>query len=1003
MSDVNEQNEHAWARERMATALAGGLSEVEMSRLRAHVAGCHDCGRAWEELTGADEELRELFAGARPREGLEDRVIQRLRRQAGRRMVPPVVRYAVTGIAAAVVVGGIGVVVHSAIEHGGLPGVAFHARHAEVASNLRQIGESVSMYQNENQRDSFALPAPGPAGALHGGADKSNRDRLASPEELPSKSTTSLGARFRSAVRPMSNEAADLNGDVATGDLWARKPEAALTNSPVRGTKPAGEGRGGGGIQKGLANKEVADLVVGAGDGLKQEVEQRLITRVQNLPEQQHSSAATPADAKHFKPMSLAWFGQPGDSKDDKTAETKSQAKQQQPTAPTAPMAGEQVAGTGVQNSEPVPPATTRKIIRNGSMEFEVDRFDSAYAIVSKLTTEAGGYISSTDSDKLPNGKVKGTVVVRVPPEKLDTLVLQLRSLGDLKSQKLEAQDISKQYQDLDSELTADRAMEGRLLELIKNGKGNVKDLLAAEKELGVWRQKIEKIVGQMKYYDNLVALSTLSITLYERDIKTAAAATETETVDTGIETTDVEKARSEALKAIDDARGRIIQSDLKRYDAGQFGATIVADVSPERAGAVLDRIKQLGKVARLDVQRKQTGSDADASTRVEQKDTRFNISLYNLANVSPRTTTNLNLAADDAEAAYHAIIARVQKAGGRIVASSLNRGKDAQITGTIGLEVPSADADAFSSELKGMGEVMKLEVTENPDAANVTTAKRGFNVQVVSVAGVAPRETEAIQIAASDVGEARNRIVQAADAAGARVLGSTLNESDRHNVTANLDLEIGRAKLAEFEKTLSTAGDITSRNIMRSSDTANTVDSKVRYQIAVVSVDRIAPRQTTTLAVEVANVDTAMADVQATAAGDSARIVESNLSKARAGRTIGHLVLEVPLERAGQLTEHVRKLGTVRVFDTSRNEQAPEGKLAKARIEITLGNAEAIVAPGQGVWASVRQALATSATGLLWSLQVVIIGLCFVLPWVAVLWGGWKLVRRGRKTVASA
>src|SRR5205814_3399067 len=123
-------------------------------------------------------------------------------------------------------------------------------------------------------------------------------------------------------------------------------------------------------------------------------------------------------------------------------------------------------------------PAMGRKIIRNGTMEFEVDRFDSAFAQVSNLVREAGGFIGSTDSEKLPNGKVKGTVTVRIPPDKMDVLVLQFRGIGELKSQKLGADDISKQYTDLESELKAARAMEERLLDIIKTGKGQIKDLL---------------------------------------------------------------------------------------------------------------------------------------------------------------------------------------------------------------------------------------------------------------------------------------------------------------------------------------------------------------------------------------------------------------------------------------------------------------------------------------------------------------------------------------------
>jgi hypothetical protein len=56
--------------------------------------------------------------------------------------------------------------------------------------------------------------------------------------------------------------------------------------------------------------------------------------------------------------------------------------------------------------------------------------------------------------------------------------------------------------------------MEDRLLGIIKSGKGEIKDLLQAEKELGVWRTKIEEFEGELRYYANLAALSTLTLTL---------------------------------------------------------------------------------------------------------------------------------------------------------------------------------------------------------------------------------------------------------------------------------------------------------------------------------------------------------------------------------------------------------------------------------------------------------------------------------------------------------
>ena len=58
------------------------------------------------------------------------------------------------------------------------------------------------------------------------------------------------------------------------------------------------------------------------------------------------------------------------------------------------------------------PPSSTQpidhKIIRNGQIEFEVDSFDSATLTITKIVVEEHGYVATTNSEKLPNGKVKG-------------------------------------------------------------------------------------------------------------------------------------------------------------------------------------------------------------------------------------------------------------------------------------------------------------------------------------------------------------------------------------------------------------------------------------------------------------------------------------------------------------------------------------------------------------------------------------------------------------------
>src|SRR5207245_9081417 len=140
--------------------------------------------------------------------------------------------------------------------------------------------------------------------------------------------------------------------------------------------------------------------------------------------------------------------------------------------------------------------------------------------------------------------------------------------------------------------------MEERLLRIIKEGKGEIKDLLNAEKELGVWRTKIEEFEGEIRYYANQVALSTLTITLYEKAIRAPYAIVETERISMAVEAEDVEKAQQQLLTAVSEAKGRITKSEWNQQSAGQYQSTIHFEVAREGTGPLRERLRQLGSVA---------------------------------------------------------------------------------------------------------------------------------------------------------------------------------------------------------------------------------------------------------------------------------------------------------------------------------------------------------------------------------------------------------------------
>ncbi len=939
-----------------------------------------------DNLRPLDEQLKQALQGFAPPANLDSKIVSHVSRRSRLRLVLPTSRIAkgAAALVAASLLAAVGYVADRQLNGGHSSGL-FGDLSGLVAFNTKDREGKPSAYYLQDDIDFF--PKDG---------DFKLRDEAEAQQALAKDGRSNAPTSRLDGVNTYEGPTTTNSGQVVLSDGDDR-----------RGFRLEGDDSKKGKLMEQSGVESSGTLLVGDKFALDSTLE----------TEGKHSLPTSP----HFKPERTASReGQQGKGRDGSEVRGPRNA----PPSFTVAQTGEDEKSSGGKplpatdpgmpapkpEAAPVPtekPAAPvrQKVIRNGTVEFEVDSFDVSLMTITKLVVENSGFVASTDSAKLPNGKTRGAVTLRVPPERLDTFVLMLRGLGDLKSQKISAQDVSKQYTDIESQLRASRAMEERLLDMIKKGNGSIKDLLAAEKELGVWREKIEKFEGEIRYYDNLISMSTLTVVLQERDIKASAASIEVETVSAGVETDDVEQARSEILKAIDEAKGRIITSDLKKLDAGQFSATIVAEVAPDRSGPVIDRLKQLGKVARLDIDRKQTTVDGTAppmpGARVEQQPTRLTISLYNLANVAPRLTTTATLASGDVEAAYRTIMTLVEEAGGRVVTSQLQRPQPDQVQATLQIEVPSAQAAGAQDAITALGEVISLQLSENPDTANVTTAKQGFTVRIISVAGVAARETITLQLASPDVVTAHQDLAGVAASLKAHVVQSNVTDGDGDNISAVLSLDLPRGALAEWDKARQAAGEVLTRSVVRSTDQHNTLDSKVRINLTFFPADRLPPRQITTAMLRVESSESQQQAFLAQAKNVGGRIIDQTMTRDANGRGSARVVLDVPRDKAGEILDDLRLAGEIWSMNTSTNLQAPEGALSRTRFDLQFSERESLVSAESGFWSSIKAGLATSLKGLGYSLRLLVVAVCLIAPWAAVLWGGWKLLlRRAKPTV---
>ena len=945
-------NETAHVLELIEAYLAGGLGADGRAAFELHVQSCAACAAELAKARAADAELRSLFNAARPAAGFEDRIVQKLRSAPALRrpILHPMVRRVATGIAAAILVAGAGVVVSKSLDRSTLGSlVAFHGTERSIQHELNT--ELDALVITRSSRAAFRNPSDK--------AEKSERKLEVLADSLPQVGTQlDSEGKKDTAAHALSYSQKDQLNEYSfrpQTELGRRLTEAhnktseelrALTHD---GATERGRQAGASPTEPQLGGKVDTNVVNGFVLAART---QDLEASVLNVPTTQAADASAGPSANV--------------------------------------MSG-------------------RKVIRNGTMQFEVDRFDDALMRITKLVVEQGGFIATTDSDKLPNGKMKGTVTLRVPPEHLDTLILTLRGIGDLKSQKIGAEDVTKHYTDLESELRAARAMQDRLMEIIKTGKGQIKDLLEAEKQLGVWREKIEQIEGEKRYLDNQIALSTLRVELFERDIQTPSYASESEQVNMSLETEKVDEAYEKARSLIEAAKGRILQAEMKQYDAGQFGATIQAAVPPDAAEETIARLRQLsGRIAHFARESKRTTQNGAAPmvgvTAVHREDAVISIQIYNLANIAPRRTMTITLAAQNVDRAYQQVLDQIRSAGGRIVTSSLTRPDANQQAAELDFQASADKSDTLDDALRGFGEMMRHDVTENLDTANVTEAKRGFHLKIVTIAAVPARETQEIQLAAADVPSAFNEILNAVNTAGGRILQSDLKEQDAHDKTAAIAFEIPRASLGAVNSAIGKAAQVLTRTVNRSADTQNTLDSKLKLALSLGSAEKLPPRQTVTVREEVTDVERTADDlVNAAVSAGGRRIGDGDVSQDRAGHITARVIVDVPMDKAGAILDQIERSGHRRARQVSFDNSVPEGPLTRARIDVTFSNSAASLGGEESTWDAIRHGLETSGLGLRWSLQMLIIGVCFVAPWVLVIWGIWKLSRRRPRATTVA
>ncbi|PKN99134.1 MAG: hypothetical protein CVU42_09735 [Chloroflexi bacterium HGW-Chloroflexi-4] len=194
---------------------------------------------------------------------------------------------------------------------------------------------------------------------------------------------------------------------------------------------------------------------------------------------------------------------------------------------PEAPAAAYDSAATKADYSATSAGAPIKQmIIKNADLTVAVDDPGASMNDINEMATGLGGHIVTSYIYKAYTNTglevPEATITVRIPADKLDLAIEQIKNMsGDASkytiNESISGQDVTQEYTDLGSRLRNLEEADKKLSELYDMAE-KTEDALAVYNQKIIITEQIEVIKGQMQYYEQSAAMSAISVRLVAKE-----------------------------------------------------------------------------------------------------------------------------------------------------------------------------------------------------------------------------------------------------------------------------------------------------------------------------------------------------------------------------------------------------------------------------------------------------------------------------------------------------
>jgi hypothetical protein len=155
-------------------------------------------------------------------------------------------------------------------------------------------------------------------------------------------------------------------------------------------------------------------------------------------------------------------------------------------------------------------------IARTASVSLTVKDFGPVEGTVKAIALRHNGYIASLNTASPQDSARTLSATLQIPSAQLESAIAELKQLGRVDQETQSGEEVTKEFTDRAARLKNARATEQRLLDVLREHAGKVKDILEAEQEIARVRGEIEQMEADQRALLTRIDFATVQLSVQE-------------------------------------------------------------------------------------------------------------------------------------------------------------------------------------------------------------------------------------------------------------------------------------------------------------------------------------------------------------------------------------------------------------------------------------------------------------------------------------------------------